>query len=240
MKRHTKRRKPPKKRETRSQSGELRRANPALRTPLTESSAFGRVLRFPFRVVGLVIKRTVQVLLSIFIVVLHPQFKWLLNLLLRSALVRNYIRPALEQIADRIYHPYFVFLRSLPPFWATLSIAVPLAVLEPAKLYATILVAERPKIGALLWLLLQGLSFILIDKTWTAVRPQSRKIWLVSRLHAWGWLNYAYGKYWITSSPAYQSLNRWLEWARRGAKTFWKSLVRSGNGRASSRKRPLG
>ena len=49
--------------------------------------------------------------------------------------------------------------------------------------------------GILLWLFLQAISFVLIDKTWVAVRPQSRKIWLVSRLHAFVWLNVAYGKH---------------------------------------------
>jgi hypothetical protein len=178
------------------------------------------VVRFPFRVVGAVLLHAAQILLSIFMVVLHPQFKWLLRLLLRSSLIRNYVNPAIQTLADRLYHPYFDFLRSLPPFWATVSIALPLAILEPAKLVATILIAERPRVGAVLWLLLQGLSFVLIDKTWAAVRPQSRKIWLVSRLHAWIWLNVSYGKYWVKNSKAYQQVYRLLERARAAAMAF--------------------
>jgi len=104
------------------------------------------------------------------------------------------------------------------------SIAVPLAILEPGKLYATILIAERPKVGILFWLLLQGLSVFLIDKTWTVVRPQSRKIWLVSRLHAWGWLNVSYGKFWITSSIFYRTIMRWQERIRLAALAFWSQL----------------
>jgi hypothetical protein len=129
---------------------------------------------------------------------------------MRSKLVRNYIRPALHRVVDRLYRPYFDFLRGLPPFPATLSIAIPLAVLEPAKLYATILIVEHPRTGIGLLLFLHALSFVLIDATWTAVRPQSRKIWLVSRLHALIWLNAAYGKYWVTNSASYRAMKRWL------------------------------
>jgi hypothetical protein len=184
------------------------------------------VLKFPFQLIFTIIKRTAQILLSLFIVVLHPQFKWLVRLLTQSRLVRDYIRPFLQRLSATLYEPYFAFLRTLPPFWATVSIAVPLAVLEPAKLFATILIAERPKAGIVLWLLLQGVSVILIDKSWTAVRPQSRKIWLVSRLHAWGWLNVSYGKYWVTSSPFYQAIIRWRAEAWTRARALWFRLVR--------------
>lgn len=184
------------------------------------------VLGFPFRVALAVIKRVAQVVFSVFFLILHPQFKWLLRLLLRWRLVRNYIRPALQEIADRLYHPYFVFLRRLPPPLATLSIAIPLAVLEPAKVYATVLIVEHPRTGIALWLFLQALSFVLIDKTWTAVRPQARKIWMVSRLHAWVWLTVSYGKYWVTSSPAYRAMKRWLAEARRAFNAFLARIGR--------------
>jgi hypothetical protein len=199
------------------------------RRPFSRLSAkaldvFHAVLRFPFKLVATILKRAAQVLLSIFIVILHPGFKWLLKLLTRSRIVRNYIKPAIQKIAERYYEPYFVFLRGLPPYWATFSIALPLAALEPAKLYATILIAERPKAGIVLWLVLQGLSLVLIDKTWTAVRPQSRKIWLVSRVHAWGWLNVSYGKYWIKSSVFYRAIIRWKERVQVAAQALWAQL----------------
>jgi len=149
-------------------------------------SGFYAAARLPLQLAATLIKRLVQIIFSIFIVILHPGFKWLLALLTRSRIVRDYVRPVLQQLGSCLYEPYFAFLRSLPPYFATVSIALPLAVLEPAKLYATILIAEKPKVGILLWLFLQGLSFVLIDKTWAAVRPQSRKIWIVGRLHAWG------------------------------------------------------
>ena len=139
-------------------------------------SGFYAAARLPFQLAATLIKRLVQIIFSIFIVILHPGFKWLLALLTRSRIVRDYVRPVLQQLGSCLYEPYFAFLRSLPPYFATVSIALPLAVLEPAKLYATILIAEKPKVGILLWLFLQGLSFVLIDKTWAAVRPQSRKI----------------------------------------------------------------
>jgi hypothetical protein len=185
------------------------------------ATVFRYILGLPFDLIGKLAKRAVQVLLALFIIVLHPQFKWLWKLLTQSSLVQNYLKPSIRAFAVNYYEPYFDHLRGLPPYWATFSIALPLAVLEPAKLYATILIAERPKMGILLWLCLQGLSLILIDKTWSAVRPQSRKIWLVSRLHAWGWLNVSYGKHWIKSSSTYQTLMRWKEQARSIALDFF-------------------
>lgn len=188
-------------------------------------SAFQRIVLFPFKVAGNVLKHIAQVLLTIFVVVLHPSFKWLVHLLFRSSFVRGYIRPALEVLIVRFYEPYFTFLRSLPPYWATFSIGLPLAVLEPAKVVATVLIAERPRIGILLWLFLQGLSYILIDKTWTAVRPQSRKIWIVSRLHAWGWLNIAYGKYWVMNSAFYKTVIRWQEQIWASVQAYWAQMT---------------
>jgi hypothetical protein len=169
-----------------------------------------RVVRLPLRLFATALKPIAQILFSVLFLIQHPQLKWLLRLVMRSRLVRDYIRPALQGVIDGLYRPYFTFLRSLPPIPATLSIAIPLAVLEPAKLYATILVLEHPKTGITLLLFLHAISFVLIDATWTAVRPQSRKIWLVSRLHALIWLNVAYGKYWVTNSASYRVMQRGL------------------------------
>jgi hypothetical protein len=178
------------------------------------------MLRVPVRLIASILKRIVQVIFSIFFLVLHPQLKWLIRLLLRSRLVRNYILPALHGVVRRIYRPYVTFLRALPPVLATLSIAIPLAVLEPAKLYATLLIVEHPKTGLGLLLFLHGLSFVLIDTTWTAVRPQSRKIWLVARIHALVWLNLAYGRYWVKNSAAYRAMSRWVAEARRALRNL--------------------
>lgn len=200
------------------------------RRPSTTAAALGvlnAVLKAPFDLVATLITRTIQILFSIFVLILHPGFKWLLALLTRSRIVRDYLRPALQKFATHYYEPYFAFLRSLPPYWATFSIAVPLAALEPAKLYATILIVERPRAGVVLWLLLQGLSLVLIEKTWTAVRPQSRKIWVVSRLHAWGWLTVSYGKYWVQSSIFYRMLMRWQKRVRIAAQAFWSQFLAS-------------
>ena len=73
------------------------------------------VLRFPFRLIATALKPIAQVIFSIFFLIQHPQLKWLLRLVLRSRLVRNYIRPVLQGTVDRIYRPYFEFLRGLPP-----------------------------------------------------------------------------------------------------------------------------
>ena len=125
---------------------------------------------------------------------------------------RVYIAPSLRIFAVYIYKPYFAFLSRLPPYWATFSVALPLAVLEPAKLAATVLIVERPKSGIAIWLALQVVSLLLIDRTWVAVRPQSRKIRPVARAHAWLWLNAEHGKYWIKNS-------RSTGWQRSGGET---------------------
>jgi hypothetical protein len=72
---------------------------------------------------------------------------------------------------------------------------------------------------------LQVLSLVLIDRTWSAVRPQSRKVWLVARIHAWGWLNVAYGKNWIRNSSLYRATQRWKRQARRTVRAIWLRLV---------------
>ncbi len=232
--RRTKRRKPTRQQKARRLDPRQAANRRAGRPPPSALPSLRTVTFFPFRVVMTVIKHIAQVLLSIFIVILHPQFRWLRRLVMRSRLVRRYIRPGIKQLSTWLYEPYFNFLRALPPFWATVSIAIPLGVLEPAKAYATYLIAERPKAGIILWLALQGLSVLLIDKTWTAVRPQARKIWLVSRLHAWGWLNVNYGKHWVVSSPAYEAVTGWLGHLRARLEAWWSQLTMPG------RRKPLG
>lgn len=194
-----------------------------------------RVLRFPFRLVATVLQRIAQVLFSIVFLFLHPQLKWLLLRLWRSRLVRDYLRPTLRGVVRHVYQPYLDVLRRLPPVPATLSVALPLAVLEPAKLYATVLLVRHPQIGLALLLVLHALSFVLIDTTWTAVRPQARKIRLVGRLHALIWLNVAYGKYWVTRSAAYRAMKRWAAEARRMMRAFLARLRALRNARRERR-----
>ena len=193
-------------------------SNASLFARVLENSSY--VARLPFKLIGRVIVRTIQVLFALFVVILHPQIKWLARVIAQSGLVQNYIKPSLQTLITNVYDPYFAHLRELPPYWATFSIALPLAVLEPAKFVATIMIAQHPRTGALLWLFLQGVSFVLIDKTWVAVRPKARKIWLVSRIHAWIWLNVEHGKYWIKTSSIYKALLRWKETARRRLRLF--------------------
>ena len=194
-------------------------SNASLSARVLENSAY--LARLPFKLIGRVIVRTIQVLFALFVVILHPSFKWLAGVIAQSGLVQNYIKPSLQTLIANVYDPYFAHLRELPPYWATFSIALPLAILEPAKFVATIMIARHPRTGALLWLFLQGVSFVLIDKTWVAVRPQSRKIWLVSRIHAWIWLNVEYGKYWIKTSSLYRTVLRLKETARRQVRVIF-------------------
>ena len=193
--------------------------NTSLSAKVLEYSRY--VAALPFKLIGRTIMRAIQVVFALFVLVLHPSFKWLAGLIAKSSLVQNYIKPSLQTLITNVYEPYFAHLRELPPYWATFSIAVPLAVLEPAKFAATIMIARHPRMGILLWLFLQGVSFVLIDKTWVAVRPQSRKIWLVSRIHAWIWLNVEHGKYWVKTSSIYRTLVRLKETARRQVRVFF-------------------
>jgi len=195
------------------------KGNASLSATLLATSSYAA--RLPFKLIGRAILRAIQVVFALFVVVLHPSFKWLAGLVAQSSLVQNYIKPSLQTLITNVYEPYFAHLKELPPYWATFSIALPLAVLEPTKFAATIMIARHPRMGILLWLFLQGVSFVLIDKTWVAVRPQSRKIWLVSRIHAWIWLNVERGKYWIKTSSIYTTLARWKETVRRQVRVFF-------------------
>ena len=189
--------------------------------PKQATAALRFTLTLPFKIVARLVQHTIQILFALFVLFLHPQLKWFFRLIADSALVRVYAKPALRIIAVYIYDPYFALLSRLPPYWATFSVALPLAVLEPAKLAAMILLAERPRSGIALWLALQGLSLLLIDRTWVAVRPQSRKIWLVARAHAWLWLNAEHGKYWIRKSRIYRMAAIWTANARRSFRRLW-------------------
>lgn len=188
--------------------------------PGQAAAALRFTAKLPLKAGARLLRHAVQILFALFVVVLHPQVKWLSSRLARSSLVQNYVKPSLRVFTAHVYEPYFAYLSRLPPLWATFSIALPLAVVEPAKLIATILIAERPKTGILLWLALQGLSLILIDRTWVAVRPQSRRIRLVARVHAWVWLNAEYGKFWVRTSAAYRAAMRWKEQLRRLARAI--------------------
>ncbi len=183
--------------------------------PKQATAALRFTLTLPFKIVARLVQHTIQILFALFVLFLHPQLKWLFRLIADSALVRVYAKPALRIIAIYIYDPYFALLSRLPPYWATFSVALPLAVLEPAKLAATIEVAERPRAGIVLWLSLQAVSLLLVDRTWVAVRPQARKVRLVARAHAWLWLNAEHGKFWIRNSQLYRTVTLWSIGARR-------------------------
>ncbi len=192
------------------------------------ATALRFTLMLPLKIAAKLVQHTVQALFALFVLFLHPQLKSLFELIVQSAAFKDYVKPSLRTVAVYIYDPYFAFLGRLPPLWATFSIALPLAVLEPAKLGATILVAERPKAGIVLWLALQLVSLVLIDRTWVAVRPQSRKIWSVARVHAWLWLNAEHGKYWIRNSRLYRAA---AIWGRNARLSFRKFLSRLRRGR---------
>jgi hypothetical protein len=195
------------------------------RLPERASAAVRFTLALPVKIAARLAQHSVQILFAIFVLFLHPQLKWLLQLIVQSAVFRDDLKPSLRLFAVYVFDPYFAFLGRLPPYWATFSIGLPLAVLEPAKLAATILVAQRPKAGIVIWLALQGVSLLLIDRTWTAVRPQSRKIWSVSHAHAWLWLNAEHGKYWIRNSRIYRTATIWGKNVRRSARRLWLRLT---------------
>ena len=196
------------------------------RLPEQATAALRFTLALPFKIAGRLLRHTVQILFALFVLFLHPQLKWLFRLIADSAPVRNYVKPGLRIVAAYIYDPYFALLGRLPPYLATFSVALPLAVLEPAKLGATILAVERPKSGIVLWLALQAVSLLLIDRTWAAVRPQARKVRLVARVHGWLWLNAEYGKYWLKNSRLYRTATLWGINARRFFRRLRLRLLR--------------
>jgi hypothetical protein len=194
--------------------------------PEQATAALRFTLKLPFKVAARLIQHAVQILFALFVLFLHPQLKWLFRLIADSAVVRHYIRPGMRRVGAYVYDPYFDFLGDLPPYWATFSVALPLAILEPAKLGATVLIAEKPKAGIVIWLALQAVSLLLIDQTWTAVRPQARKIRLVACAHAWLWLNAEHGKYWIRNSQFYRTVALWVINTRRFFRRLRLRLLR--------------
>lgn len=194
--------------------------------PQRATAALRFTLTLPFKIAGRIIQHSAQIFFALFVLFLHPQLKWLFRVIAKSALVRVYLRPALRVLATYLYEPYFLFLEGLPPYWATFSIALPLAILEPAKVASTILAVARPKIGIAIWLLLQVIGLVLIDRTWTAVRPQARRLRSVARAHAWLWLNAEHGKYWIMNSQLYQMAVLWAANMRRFFSAFRLRLLR--------------
>jgi SAM-dependent methyltransferase len=164
------------------------------------------LLLLPVTAVKLVLLRIAQVLLALFLLFLHPLIGWAKDVVQNSVFIQRYIAPFLSRHVGRYYHLYFLSLERLPPFWATLSIAVPLAVLEPAKMWATLLVAIKPAVGVPMWLGLQAVSFVLIEKTWEHVRGQARKIGAVRMVHNFLVLNLETVKRLIKASAFYRRL----------------------------------
>jgi hypothetical protein len=183
--------------------------------PQQATAALRFTLTLPFKIIGRIVQHTAQIIFALFVLFLHPQLKWLFRVIANSALVRVYLRPALHVVGLYVYEPYFAFLGRLPPYWATFSIGLPLAILEPAKVASTVMIVTRPRVGIVFWLLLQVIGLVLIDRTWTAVRPQARRVRLVAFAHAWLWLNAEYGKHWITNSRFYQTMVLWAKNVRR-------------------------
>jgi hypothetical protein len=194
--------------------------------PQQATAALRFTITLPFKIAGRLIQHTAQILFALFVLFLHPQLKWLLRVIAQSALVQVYLRPAWRVLAIYLYEPYFDFLGRLPPYWATFSIALPLAILEPAKIASTVMVVTRPRIGIAFWLLLQVIGLVLIDRTWTAVRPQARRLRPVARAHAWLWLNAEYGKHWIANSRLYRTAAVWVRNTRRFFRDFKLRLLK--------------
>ena len=177
--------------------------------PQQAKAAVRFTVTLPFKVAGKLIQHTAQIVFAVYVLFFHPQLLWAYRVIADSALVRNYVRPSLRVFGIYLFDPYFALLGRLPPYWAAFSVGLPLALLEPAKIAATIEAVKRPKAGIAMWLVLQAVGLLLIDRTWTAVRPQARKLWLVSRAHAWMWLNAEYGKHRIRNSAIYRNAVLW-------------------------------
>jgi hypothetical protein len=196
------------------------------RLPQQATDALRFTAMLPFKIASRIVQHTAQIIFAIFVLFLHPQAKWLMRVVANSVVVRVYLRPALSVLGRYLYEPYFAYLGHLPPYWATFSIALPLAILEPAKVTATVLAVTRPKIGVVLWLLLQVIGLVLIDRTWVAVRPQARRVRLVALAHAWLWLNAEYGKYWISHSQIYLTAAQWAKRTRIFFREFRERLLK--------------
>src|SRR6516162_9308214 len=65
-----------------------------------------RAVRLPFKLLRRIVARAIQVVFALFVVVLHPQFKWLVGVIAQSSLVQKYVKPGLQTVITNVYEPY--------------------------------------------------------------------------------------------------------------------------------------
>lgn len=120
-----------------------------------------------------------------------------LFLLLAEALIVFYL--ALDALAAPIFRPligWFAKLRfvirlqdlvaALPPYGILALLAIPFAIAEPAKLFAVILFATgRPIVGGALFILAYFVTFVVVERIYSAGRDKLRTIGWFARLMDW-------------------------------------------------------
>jgi hypothetical protein len=120
-----------------------------------------------------------------------------LFLLCAEALIVVYL--ALDALAAPLFRPlirWFSRLRfvirlqdviaALPPYAILALLAVPFAIAEPAKLYAVVLLATgHVVIGAVLFILAYFVTFVVVERIYSAGRDKLRSIGWFARLIDW-------------------------------------------------------
>jgi hypothetical protein len=104
-----------------------------------------------------------------------------------DALVEPIFRPLLRWLAKlRFVVRFEAFVAGLPPYGALAALAVPFALAEPAKLYALILFATgHPIVGLVIFVLAYFVSFVVVERVYSAGREKLRTIGWFARTMDW-------------------------------------------------------
>ena len=128
-------------------------------------------------------------------------------------------RPVLHWLGGlRVFERVGALIGALPPYVARVTLSVPCAAIEPAKVYALYLVAvEHPITGIGLLLVAQVLSLLVCERIYHAAHGPLMRIgwfgtvmgWVVRlRERAMGWVRLLAG--WQMTARLARSLRQWL------------------------------
>lgn len=149
-----------------------------------------------------------------FLVALRLAFRLLVTaIILLDELVRPLYRPLLDRLAAlKLMQAFEHWVGSLPAYAVLVLIAVPYGVVEPVKFLALIHMANgHVRTGTLLFLLAHLVSFVLIERIFTAGKAQ-----LMTVL----WMAYVIE----TAASVHRSVADWLKLdaLKRRARALWR------------------
>lgn len=134
-------------------------------------------------------------------------------IILLDELVRPLYRPLLDRLAAlKLMQAFERWVGSLPAYAVVVLIAVPYGVVEPVKFLALLHIANgHVRTGTFLFLLAHLVSFVLIERIFTAGRAQLMTV---------RWMAYVIE----TAASVHRSVVAWLKLAelKRRARALWR------------------